>query len=137
MTDRVLQVGVKVLLQDEDGKFLLICRSKEAYPEVDNPWEIPGGRIEIGSPLMKNLQREVTEETGLKILGVPTLVDAQDIIVRDKHVVRLTYVAQASGHPKLSQDHTDFQWVAAGDIPRIDGIDPFVTDTLKKIAHGD
>ena len=135
MSNRVLQVGVKVLLQNQDGQYLLICRSKEAYPEVENPWEIPGGRINVGSPLLKNLQREVTEETGLNVLGVPELVDAQDIIMSDKHVVRLTYTAQTSGTPKLSQDHTEFQWVAAKDIPRINGIDPFVTDTFRKIYN--
>lgn len=133
MTDRALQVGVKVLLQDDVGKYLVIRRSQEKYPEVENPWDVPGGRINIGSPLLENLQREVTEETGLKILGVPHLVDAQDIIRPDKHVVRLTYVAQASGHPQLSADHTEFQWLDRKAALELSGIDPFVVETLQKL----
>ncbi len=133
MTDRTLQVGVKVLLQDDDGKYLLIRRSQEKYPEVENPWDIPGGRIDVGSPLLENLRREVTEETGLKVLGVPHLVDAQDILRPDKHVVRLTYVAQATGHPQLSADHTEFQWLGAKDALELQGIDPFVAETLRKL----
>jgi ADP-ribose pyrophosphatase YjhB (NUDIX family) len=125
---------VKVLLQDEDGKFLLIRRSQEKYPEVENPWDIPGGRINIGSPLLENLQREVTEETSLKVLGIPELVDAQDIIRPEKHVVRLTYIAQSSGHPQLSADHTEFQWLERKDALELQGIDPFVVETLQKLA---
>lgn len=50
-----LQVGVKVLLKNSTGKYLLLRRSKEKYPDVPVHWDMPGGRIEAGKPLMENL----------------------------------------------------------------------------------
>jgi len=37
-----LQVGVKVLLKNKEGKFLLIRRSPKKYPEVGPKWDIVG-----------------------------------------------------------------------------------------------
>ncbi len=62
-----LQVGVKILLKSKEGKYLLVKRSAEKYPEVGAKWDIVGGRIDPGSSLIDNLKREVMEETGLEI----------------------------------------------------------------------
>lgn len=37
-----LQVGVKVLLGDNDGRYLLLRRSLEKYPEIKGRWDIVG-----------------------------------------------------------------------------------------------
>ena len=96
--DITLQVGVKILLKNKAGRYLFLRRSLAKYPEVQGRWDIAGGRIDPGKDLLTNLQREVMEETSLKILGTPKLVAAQDIIIPDKsrHVVRLTYLGNAS-----------------------------------------
>ncbi|HVY67674.1 MAG TPA: NUDIX hydrolase [Patescibacteria group bacterium] len=96
-----LQAGVKILLRSSEGKHLLLRRNPKAYPDVRPSWDIPGGRINLGLPLLENLRREVREEAGLDIVGQPALVAAQDIIRPDKHVVRLTYRGTASGWPVL------------------------------------
>ncbi|MBI5332600.1 MAG: NUDIX domain-containing protein, partial [Candidatus Aenigmarchaeota archaeon] len=75
-----LQIGVKILLKNRDGKYLLLKRSSEKYPEAGGTWDIVGGRIDAGSGLMVNLRREVLEETGLEITEEPRLVGAQDIL---------------------------------------------------------
>ena len=62
-----LQVGVKALLKNKEGKYLLVRRSSEKYPEVGARWDIVGGRINPGTPLFDNLKREVKEETGLDV----------------------------------------------------------------------
>ena len=99
-----LQVGVKVLLKNNEGKYLLIRRNPKKYPEVGPKWDIVGGRINAGSPLIENLIREVKEETGLLLSDNPHIVGAQDILrtegFPDRHVVRLTYTASISGTPK-------------------------------------
>ena len=51
----ILQVGVKALLQNKEGKYLLLRRSKEKYKEVEGEWDIVGGRINPGSDLLENL----------------------------------------------------------------------------------
>lgn len=112
-----LQVGVKVLLKNPDGKYLLIKRSPIEYPE-SSKWDIPGGRINVGSSLSENLAREVLEETGLTLMSEPKVIAAQDIFVpkQDRHVVRITYMGEAEGTPRLSEEHTEYQWVTVVEL---------------------
>src|SRR3989344_1737519 len=109
-----LQVGVKVLLKNPKGKYLLLKRSPEKYPEVHrfgDVWDIVGGRIEIGTSLLENLKREVKEEISLELTGEPKLIAAQDILrLSEKHVVRLTYTANATGEVVLDSDHSEYDW---------------------------
>ena len=59
MSEIILQVGVKVLLKNPEGKYLLVKRSAKAYPDAICGWELVGGRITPGIPLLENLQREI------------------------------------------------------------------------------
>lgn len=54
------EAGVKVLLQNDAGDYLLILSR-------DRGWEIPGGMVEQGEDLLAALHREVREEIGVEI----------------------------------------------------------------------
>ncbi|MBU6447567.1 NUDIX hydrolase [Patescibacteria group bacterium] len=127
----LLQVGVKALLKNSQGKYLLLHRSAEKYPEVTNPWDIPGGRIEPGSSLFENLKREIREETGLDLLKEPRLIAAQDILKSDKHVVRLTFTGEIEGAPKLEDEHDDFKWCDRSELDSMEGLDSYLKQALK------
>lgn len=118
MDQITLQVGVKILLKNKEGKFLLVRRSLKKYPDAARAdWDIVGGRINAGFSLMENLAREVDEETKLKITSTPVLVAAQDILrVQGKHVVRLTYIGTTEGNPVLDEENSDFGWFTAEQI---------------------
>ena len=120
-----LQVGVKIILQNKEGKYLLLKRNPEKYPETGAKWDIVGGRINIGSSLLENLKREVFEETGLGINSDPKLIAAQDILKIDKHVVRLTYTGFTEVEVKLSEEHSDFKWISREDVKTLDPIDSY------------
>jgi ADP-ribose pyrophosphatase YjhB (NUDIX family) len=112
-----LQVGVKILLKNKQGKYLLVKRSAEKYPEVGAKWDIVGGRINPGSSLIDNLKREIKEETSLTLIKNPILIAAQDILrVPGRHVVRLTYLGEISGQPKLDSDHSEYGWFTLNEI---------------------
>ncbi len=114
-----LQVGVKVLLKNKEGKYLLVRRSPIKYPEVGPKWDIVGGRIVPGTPLLDNLKREVKEETSLDLIKPVRLMAAQDILrVANKHVVRLTYVGEIDGKVKLDEDHSEFGWFTMEEIKK-------------------
>jgi 8-oxo-dGTP diphosphatase len=130
-----LQVGVKILLKNKEGKYLVVCRSAEKYPEVGVQWEIPGGRIDKGTGLFENLKREVLEETGLEISDEPKLVTAQDILKTDKHVVRLTYIGEANGVVKLSEEHSEYKWLTLAEIKVLEPMDRYFKEVLSSI-HG-
>lgn len=112
-----LQVGVKILLKNPEGKYLMVRRNPKKYPEVGPKWDIVGGRIDAGSPLLENLKREIKEEVNLDYQGEPKLVAAQDILrVPGRHVVRLTYTGEMAGEPVLDDDHLEVKWFAAEEI---------------------
>ncbi len=126
----ILQVGVKILLKNKEGKYLVVCRSVEKYPTVGAKWDMAGGRIDPGTTLLENLKREVMEETGLEINGEPRLVSAQDILKEDKHVVRLSYVGQADGEVVLSDEHSDFKWLTIEEIEKLDPLDKYFKEII-------
>ncbi len=129
-----LQVGVKIILRNKEGKYLVILRSAIKYPEAGAKWEIPGGRIDPGTALAENLKREVMEETGLELTTTPKLIEAQDIFnkVKNKHIVRLTYMGDGDGDVKLSDEHTDYKWISWEDFLKIEPIDPVLKEVLEK-----
>lgn len=130
-------VGVKALLKNKEGKYLLARRNPKKYPEIGAKWDIVGGRIEIGAPLMENLKREVVEETGLELKEKPELIFAQDILrVPDRHVVRLTYAASIDGEPKADgEENTELRWFSLSEIlalPKEEG-DIYLDEVLKAV----
>lgn len=129
----ILQVGVKALIKNSQGKFLFLRRNPAIYPGKDVRWDIPGGRIDSGERLCDGLTREVFEETGLKVdVSSMKLVAAQDIFVAEKdlHAVRLTYYVQASGSVALSSEHTDSAWLSKQEV-LADELDRYVREVLE------
>ena len=113
----ILQVGVKALLKNKEGKYLFVRRNPKKYPEVGPKWDIVGGRIEIGSPLLDNLKREIKEEVGLTLSLPVKLVAAQDILKStEKHVVRLTYLGEIEGDPTIDEESLEAAWMTAEEI---------------------
>jgi len=126
-----LQVGVKILLKNSEGKYLLIRRSASKYREVEHKWDIPGGRINAGATLLDNLAREVDEETGLQLSSAPRLVGAQDIVpTTEKHIVRLTYLGEADGDIRLSEEHNGYRWVTLEELRVFENLDRYLRKLL-------
>lgn len=128
-----LQVGVKILLRNAEGKYLLVRRSLEKYPEVgDHQWDIVGGRIDPGVPLINNLKREIKEEVGLNLVNEPRLMAAQDILrISGRHVVRLTYIGEIHGEPKLDLDeHSEYGWFTLHEMKKLEGLDLYFKEVL-------
>jgi ADP-ribose pyrophosphatase YjhB (NUDIX family) len=128
-----LQVGVKALLKNTEGKFLFIKRNSEKYKNARGSWDIVGGRIEPGTQLIDNLKREVREETQLDIISEPRLICAQDILLTEKHVVRLTYIADTNGEPVLdTSENVEFKWLTLDEIRAQEDLDVYVKEILDK-----
>jgi ADP-ribose pyrophosphatase YjhB (NUDIX family) len=131
-----LQVGVKIFLKNSEGKYLLVKRSTEKYKDAKGHWDIVGGRIDIGSKLIDNLRREVKEETDLEITSEPRLIYAQDIIPNEeKHVVRLTYIGETTGEPKLDMtENTEYKWLTIDEIRSMEDLDVYVKELLMNVS---
>lgn len=87
-----------------------------------------------GTPLMENLKREIKEETGMDLVGEPSIQAAQDILrTEDRHVVRLTYVGEALGDITLDTNENDtYQWFTKEELARQDDIDIYFKELLDK-----
>ncbi len=122
-------------MQNKEGKFLLLQRNLEKYPEVkqNDSLDIVGGRIKIGIPLLENLKREVFEETKLNLVEEPKLLAAQDILRPDKHVVRLTYIGKIEGEPQLDEEHIAYKWLNAEEVKNATGLDQYSTEVFRKV----
>lgn len=130
--DIKLQVGVKAFLQNKDGKFLLLKRSRAKYPTISGLWDIIGGRIDAGVPLFENLKREVFEELQLDLIEEPKLIDAVDILrVPGLHVVRLTYLGRIDGEPIVdTEEIEDYKWLTIEEIKNLDDVDIYTKQLL-------
>ena len=65
-------VGVSGLVRDGEGRVLLLRHTYRG----DKPWGLPGGGLRPGESLEECLQREVLEETGMKVEVVAMLSGA-------------------------------------------------------------
>lgn len=132
-----LQVGVKALLKNSEGKFLLLRRNTDTYRDIKGEWDIVGGRIRPGTPFLENLKREIQEETSLTLQGEPELVAAQDILrVPGKHVIRLTFVGAIEGEPHLNEESAEFAWVSPEELKAESDLDIYVKELIEKKVIG-
>lgn len=121
--DRILQVGVKAVIQNSDGRLLLLKKEQPFEGEMIVKWEIPGGRIDVGELTIDALKREIKEETGLDLVSIDRILAVQDILKNPKlHVVRVTYLVSARGglvvnHSDTSDTlHTEAKWCSLDEV---------------------
>jgi 8-oxo-dGTP diphosphatase len=108
MTD---QIDVaKVLIQNNEGKFLMLKKSGKYSGHYGERWEPPGGKIEDGEDRFEAAVREVEEETELEIESLDDLVRIE---LEDEEIVNC-YVMRAEqfdGTLVLSEEHSEYEWV--------------------------
>lgn len=123
MGAQLFYIGVKGLIQNEHGQYLLLLADVSSHRGNTEPyWDIPGGRIDEGGGLIDTLEREIEEETGItELIGDPeqitTVVSNHRVPVGDDFA-GLTLVVYKVAIPegstiKLSKEHSDYKWVEA------------------------
>lgn len=86
----------------EDGRLLMVEHEKDGA----RYWLLPGGGVDYGETLERALERELWEETRLRV-QVGNLVLVNDSIAPDgaRHVVQMCFTAQVlSGTPEVGSD---------------------------------
>jgi 8-oxo-dGTP diphosphatase len=122
-------VGVGAIVVRE-GKVLLV---KRAAPPSRGLWAIPGGSLELGETLQSGAEREILEETGIRIrAGAPIYAfdfleyDASDRL--QYHFVVVDMEAEyVAGEVQAADDALDARWVSPEDLEGM----PVSINTLK------
>ena len=105
-----IRLGCSAAIFDEHGRIFLTRRADNGQ------WCLPGGGMEAGESVTEACEREVWEETGLRVrvkrlVGVYSHSD-QLVVYPDgnkAHIVALHFEAEIiSGEPGLSNETTDF-----------------------------
>lgn len=117
--EKLFQVGVKALIQNNSGKILLLHAPGWAKNNTLPHWDIPGGRIQEGQTIEEALKREVEEEIGVKDIisseFFTAVVSKHQIPLDDKTLglILMIYRVQIPKDSKLvlSDEHTGYEWV--------------------------
>ena len=111
-------VGVGVIVF-RDKEVLLVQRDKEPNK---GQWSIPGGRQMLGETAAEAAQRELLEETGVKVDRLK-LVDVVDAIIPDVegkikyHYTLVDYMGQwQSGEARPGDDAKEVRWVRLNEL---------------------
>lgn len=107
-------LGVKALIRNSQGRFLLLDRNQPHH----SFWDIPGGRLQKGEELLEALKREINEEIGLEnienALFFATFLTKVRIPIPTGNVglVLFIYLCEIENPSVvvLSQEHKDFGW---------------------------
>ena len=120
--DKYQKVAVHAFIKRKDGKFLVTKRSP-INDFLPNLFDLPGGTVEFGEDPDKALEREIFEETSLKVkIDRPVYLYSQ--VQKERHQIWIIYECEyKGGEIKLSpEEHNEYKWVnleEAKNIPTI------------------
>lgn len=110
--------SVVAVIIDSDERVLLTKRNIAPFQGM---WVMPGGKIDLGEPILKALHREVMEEVGLEV-EVEDLIDVFEHLTpggENNHFVILYYrcrpLSCAIDHNP--QEVIEARWVARNELP--------------------
>lgn len=104
----------KIILKQ--GNKIMILRHK------DGIYDFPGGRLEWGESLFDSLQRELSEEIGIKLDGQPSLFHVWNYISKDKerHSVMIYYIYKLKGGRNLvSPEGLEILWLTKDEMKKV------------------
>jgi len=100
----------------QNNKILLIKRRVEPFKDF---WALPGGGIDFDETAEEALQKEVIEETGLRMVSSKFIQIYTDPNRDPKQVITLSYYVEAEGEPKAGDDATEYKWFDIHELPEL------------------
>jgi ADP-ribose pyrophosphatase len=119
-----------------DRRVLLVQRGK---PPAHDQWAIPGGSVNLGETLQAAAEREVMEETGVRVQAKEVIYTFEHISRDENGRPRFHYVIvdlaaeYVGGVPVGCDDATDACWVSALEVADLN-VNPNTLALLRKIG---
>ncbi len=124
----------KAVIITSDNKVLILKRS-EYMAEYAEEWDLPGGHLKESEKMEIGLDREVEEETGLKIGPF----DHEKIITIDNlHFYLIRYNKSSDQiNIEISDEHTDFAFISQEELQNFNISDKFMGVINKSMGFDD
>lgn len=129
---RGLTIGVRAIVQADDGKFLLV---RHTYTPG---WYFPGGGVEKGETTEQALSNELLQETGLQLANKPILHGVyynNDVSERDHVLAYLCDVQGTIESKSTSMEIAEVCYFDFKDLPA--DTDPGTARRIREIVYGD
>lgn len=115
----ILMLGAVILVVDHEHRLLMMKRSDS------KTWGVPGGAVELGEVIEDAARRETREETNLEIaeMSLFGVFSGPELYYKypngdEVYNVSIVYLSHNwHGEIKLNDEHTEWKWFAASDIP--------------------
>ncbi|MFA5367418.1 MAG: NUDIX domain-containing protein [Dehalococcoidia bacterium] len=137
MSEIILAVGA--VIEDKDGRILLVKHKPERGGYWQGKWICPGGRLEWGETLEEGARREVKEETGLDVTIGRQIIPFERIVRQGRkttlHVVYIDFIARVvGGEFAPASDVGEGRWVTRSEMRGMWGELHEDTQRLMKLA---
>ena len=138
MPEKIMGMGFGVMIL-KDGKVLLGKRhddpkKADSALQGEGTWTMPGGKLEFGEEFEYGAEREVKEETGIKLSKKDLkLISVTNDVKGSAHFVTLGFLCEKfKGEPKVKEpdEITKWEWFSLDGLP-----DPIYCTSKKMIKH--
>ena len=128
----ILLVGAGIFVLDQQDRLLLMKRSDNGC------WGVPGGATEPGEVLEEAAKRETLAETGLEMgeISLFGVFSGPELYYKypngdEVYNVSIIYFSRDwRGEVKINEEHTEWKWFAATEIP--DDISPPIKPIIEQ-----
>lgn len=108
MLGRVDIAAASALIRDGRGRVLVVLRGEGPNR---GKWSLPGGKRELGEPLLRTAEREVAEETGLQVRAVTELETVLVDAAPDRYEIHVVAATLVGGELRAADDAAAARWV--------------------------
>jgi ADP-ribose pyrophosphatase YjhB (NUDIX family) len=107
---------VRLVIPNEAGKVLLLCRHNSAYSE--GQWNLPGGKVDYGKIVEDEVRKELMEETSLECTSMRFLFyqDSLPLKPGGMHCINLYFECSVKGSLRLNEESSKFAWISPEDL---------------------
>ncbi len=110
---------VKIIIQDDEGKYLLVKRADKEKIEHCGNWECPGGKLEEGESFEDAAIRETKEEVNLDI-EIIRIVKELD---KDGEIMAMVFLGKpTTKEVVISEEHSDHRWFTYEELANLEPI---------------
>jgi len=130
-TETVRFVQKAIVLHPTSKKFLIIKRASTEFIRP-NTWDIPGGSVHYGELHKDALQREIFEETNLKVTSIKEInvITGYDQNKPMYFIIIGSVCLATSTNITLSNEHGIYQWVTPEEYFNLNPEYTFIKDRL-------